>query len=285
VTTSDRSSLKLSRAEGSSESPGLLLTLTRGLAALDTIARSGGNLTSAEISRAIGVKRATGYQILRTLRARGYVRRMPGGGHRLGERVNVLVEAMERQSSPPGVVIDLLDQLHALIDETVYATWFDGSEIVLSAEREGRRHLRVGGLQVGYLGSIHARASCKAVLAFLPMEEVRSMLARQGLPKCGPNTITSWRELRANLLETRSRGHALDYEEFTEGICCVGVPFFDSTGRPTGSFAIAVPSSRFDDVLRRPLSHLKAIAVRASLQLGFEDPRTDDPENRVVIRR
>jgi DNA-binding IclR family transcriptional regulator len=49
----------------------------------------------------------------------------------------------------------------------------------------------------------------------------------------------------AELERVRRRGCSEDVEEFCEGVCCVGAPFFAADGRPAGSLSVSLPAFRF----------------------------------------
>ncbi len=57
----------------------------------------------------------------------------------------------------------------------------------------------------------------KLLLASLPDEEQRSVLASMKLTKRGPNTITSKKALRAELDEAQQEGLAVNDEELAPG--------------------------------------------------------------------
>ncbi len=64
------------------------------------------------------------------------------------------------------------------------------------------------------------------------------------------NTITSVKELLAELADVERQGFAYDEEEQTEGVCAIAVPFRDVTGT-TCSLSVVVPSPRFKANLAR----------------------------------
>ena len=91
---------------------------------------------------------------------------------------------------------------------------------------------------------LHCSAVGKAILAYLPDDEVQWIIETAGLPRLTPNTITDPEKLWEHLAEVRRSGYALDDEEGEEGIRCVGAPVFDMTGRPVAAISVAAPLYR-----------------------------------------
>ncbi len=51
--------------------------------------------------------------------------------------------------------------------------------------------------------------------------------------------------IESELERVRRRGYGEDLEEFCEGVCCLGAPFFAHDGGPAGSVSVSVPSFRY----------------------------------------
>ena len=73
----------------------------------------------------------------------------------------------------------------------------------------------------------HCSAIGKALLSHLPEEEVRAIVARTGLPRRTARTITDVDHLLRELDGVREKEFAVDDEEDSEGVCCVGASVFD----------------------------------------------------------
>ena len=142
--------------------------------------------------------------------------------------------------------------------------------IAITAYRIGTRTLRVGNLEIGFSGHPHARASCKAILAFLPELELENFFAgTDTLPAVTAHTITDWHSLLAELKRTRERGYAIDREEFAPDVGCVAAPFFDEDGTPVGSYAISTPLNRLNTHEEDFASRITEAARHATQTLGW----------------
>jgi IclR family acetate operon transcriptional repressor len=258
------------RPEEAQES-GTLVTLLRGLSVLEEVAAAGGATTAKAISRKLGINLGTTYHLLRTLRASGYIVRLHGGQYDVGASSSALSRRLQLRCGPPPELSPLLVRLHNRTQETAYLCgWYHGT-IMLQQYIAGQRALIVRNLEAGYSGNMHARASCKAVLAFLPEKQVATMFSGLDLPRVGPKTVDSYEELVESLTQTRRQGYALDLEEFAEGVCCISAPFFGADDAPLGSFTVSVPISRFQTSQTKLIADTREVAVMATnlFRTGF----------------
>lgn len=128
---------------------GTLLTLRRGLQMLEAIALSYGHATAKGLSRRLGLKMGTCYNLLRTLEEEGYVVRHAGGNFSLGGRIAVLQESSRAKLEPLPQVMDMLVRLHERSGETVYASeWCEG-DVVVQRCIQGSRPVHAASLEVG----------------------------------------------------------------------------------------------------------------------------------------
>lgn len=223
----------------------VLQTLIRGLHLLEAVAERNGTATPKSLARQLGLKQSTCYHLLRTLKSEGYVVRLPGGEFDIGPRGSALGKNISTRTGPAPDIAAILTRLHNKTRETAYVCgWFHGT-ILRQQIITGLHSLTVKNLDVGYVGNMHARASCQAILAYLPESQVRTMFSGTPLTKITANTIGTFDELATELATIRRRGYALDIEAFEDDICCVAAPFFDPAGVPAGSFTVSVPVSRF----------------------------------------
>jgi DNA-binding IclR family transcriptional regulator len=93
---------------------------------------------------------------------------------------------------------------------------------------------------------LHCTSIGKAVLATMPDDEVRALLARTGLPARTAHTITDVDALIAELADVRGRGFAEDHEENEAGVRAVGAAVFDHTGQVFGAVSAAALVYRDD---------------------------------------
>jgi len=154
--------------------------------------------------------------------------------------------------------------------ETVNLAVLDHTEILILHVIESGHEFRMAA-KVGRRQPAHLTALGKAIAAFLPQEDLETLL--QNLPKPlegrTPNSIRDLTALQADLERTRERGYSLDNEEVVIGVRAIAAPVFKGTGEVKASISLSAPSGRI------PMERMASIAssiVRAAdsvtIQLG-----------------
>jgi DNA-binding IclR family transcriptional regulator len=195
----------------------------------------------------------------------------------LGERARAV-------SDLRAVALLPLRRLSEAADETAVLT-------VLSPERdrsvclervETSQPLRLS-VQPGSQLPLHAGASQKALLAFMPEREVDRLLD-QPLEQLCSATITEPRQLRRDLAAIRERGWASSYEETNLGVWGIAVPVI-SEDDVVCAVGIAGPSARLsDEGFRRDVPSVQRAALAVARSLGLAVPPVTLPGGRAVPR-
>ena len=109
----------------------------------------------------------------------------------------------------------------------------------------------------------------KAILAFLPENELDDYLASTELVAISSKTITSRSKLRAEILKIRKRGYAVDDEELSLGLRCVAAPVFDHTGTASYALSVSGPTQRMKrERIKAIQQRLIPICQSISRQIG-----------------
>ena len=242
-------------------------SLAKGLRILEHLAASG-EMSAARVAACLTTSRAASHRFLSTLRDLGYVEKTKEGRYRLTFKVLELgmqkLEGFEiRHTAHP-----FMQEAAAAFGETVNLGHWDGKAIVHVDKINSTEILR---LDVG-LGAV-APAYCtglgKAVLAFLPAGEFEGYLGAVTLVAMTPRTITDPQTLRAEIERIHERGYAVDNEELSLGLRCVGVPIFDYTGRPAYAMSVSAPGSRMSDEKIEAIQiKLRSLCRQISRQIG-----------------
>ncbi|MBE1582223.1 IclR family transcriptional regulator [Nonomuraea angiospora] len=251
---------------------GSLQTLLRGLDVLQAVAHLGGQATAKSLSRQLDLSLGRCYHILRTLKAGGYIVRLPGGRVDIGPHGASLGRQLGARFEPLPELFAVLARLHARTRETSYVSGWHHGVITLLQFIAGEQALGVGGLDVGYTGDLHARASCKAVLAHLPRGQIDIMFRGVELRRLTAHTHSDVDSLTVELSNIRRQGFALDLEEFSEGICCASAAYFDHDGAPAGSYTVSVPVTRFRTTQRELIAAVQEAAAIATNLLRGHHP-------------
>ena len=218
--------------------------LRKGLAVLELLA-SDGSLTLVDIQRRGSLNKTMTFRILRVLREADYVRLDPLT-HRYSLALKLLKLGAATAASFDIITLGqpVLDELRQEFGETMNLGLRDGGHVVYVAMAESNRPgLRMAS-HVGGHGSLHSTSIGKAMLAFLPENELATLLEHLSLPAVTAKTLTDPSEVRAELEQTRRRGYAIDDEENEIGARCIGVPILDNAARPLAAISISGPIGR-----------------------------------------
>jgi DNA-binding IclR family transcriptional regulator len=167
--------------------------------------------TAPELAELCGLNRSTAWRILATLEEEGLVDRQ-SSRYAIGH-----LEELSRQTGET-VSLAVPRRLRLVYVDQVQAPH------VMAADWLGRAV------------PLHATSTGKALLAFMPPEELDTVIT-QPLPQFTGRTITDPAELRAELDRTRRRGYAVSRGELETALWGASAPIKDSHER-----AVAVVS-------------------------------------------
>jgi IclR family acetate operon transcriptional repressor len=243
-------------------------SVDRAIRLLEAIAEAGGETTLTELSQRTKLNISTCHHLLSTLVHRGYVAKVPvRRSYALGARILYLSNACVQVDLPVRAA-PFIEQINVKTGETVHLAVLQGDAMMKIAKRESRHAVRVDTGTLGKTDAPHATASGKAMLAWLPEDNMRRVLSH-GMARFTPKTITEWPVLIEALRHVRREGYAMDDEEYQPGVICIGAAIRDHNGAVVGAISASTPTMRAND------EHLSLVreqvigAVRAlSAELG-----------------
>ncbi len=243
--------------------------LSRAVQILASVNAKPTGITLSEIATDVALSKATTYRFVRALLAVDFLRlELETGGYYIGPallrfgRLAVQHEDLRMAARP------FLEALRTSTGETVTLVVPVAAErltidVVLS-EHELRAAPEVGSLKPVYAG-----AAGKAMLAWYPDEELKSLLNRLTLKSVAPGTITNLPALRRELVRVRERGYAISADETVLGQAASAAPVFRDAGRLVGSINISGPKVRLTrPKLERQGELVAAAAAKLSKKLG-----------------
>jgi IclR family acetate operon transcriptional repressor len=217
-------------------------SLERAFGLLEEMADAGGEIGLSELSGRSGLPLPTIHRLVRTLVACGYVRQQPNRRYALGPRLIRLGEGASRLLGT--WARPHLARLVEETGETANMALLDGDEVVYVAQVPSRHSVRMF-TEVGRRVLPHATGVGKALLAHVPEEEVRALLARTGMPAATDRTLTRPEDFLAALGRVREAGYATDDNEQEVGVRCIAVLVPDA---PTAAaVSISGPAGRVTD--------------------------------------
>lgn len=204
-------------------------TLERGLSVLSLFTRESSELSLTEIARSADLNMTTSLRIASTLEDAGYLQRDPDT-KRYRPSLKVLqlgfsaVHSLDvRQAARPH-----LERLSRATGETVSHAALDGLEIIYV---DRIRNRQIVGVVLGIGSRLPAQCTSmgKAMLAYLPEEELERLLRAGELSPCTANTKITVDQLAQDLEGVRRRGYAINDEELAIGLRAVAAPVWDDS--------------------------------------------------------
>lgn len=224
-----------------------------------------------EIATSLGMSKSAVHRILLSFRNKNLLeldpvsRKYSLGPTLLGLGARYLGRLDIRKMASPE-----LSALSRATNETATLSVRSGDERVYIDQVTPDREVLMS-VQLGMAHPLHAGASSKAFLAFLPPEEIDSYLAGR-LEKVTPRTVTDVRRLRKELGEIRQRGFAQSMGERQAGAGSVAAPVFDARGVPVAVVSVCGPADRMTEEIRQCADQLLVCTGRLSAQLGYHPP-------------
>jgi len=186
--------------------------------------------------------KSTVLRFLRSLEQRGWVQRVDGE-YALGPAVVALAQRYLTSASPALVAAPAMEVLRDRIGETVSLSAISGSVRVCIQEFPSQQELRHVH-NVGSVGPLHAGASGRILLAYLPEEE-RAPLLTGRLARFTPRTITDRERIERECAFARRRGYVMSRGEKTPGSVAIAVPLRMPGSDATYALAVFAPQVRF----------------------------------------
>jgi IclR family acetate operon transcriptional repressor len=234
-------------SNGSVKSPhrGSIQSVDRALSLLEALAEAGGEASLTDLSRRTHLNVSTCHHLLSTLVNWGYVAKVPGRrSYALGARVLYLGHACLRQVDLPRRAQAHIDRINQATGESVHLAVLQADNIVTLVKREARHAVRVDSGMIGRSDAPHATATGKAMIAWLPEDQIRRMLPAEGLKRFTEKTILDFDALIDELRHVRRNGFAIDREEFQPGVICIGSAIRDHAGAVVGAISASAPAMR-----------------------------------------
>ena len=282
VTVGARRSAQVSQPTAGSEPRPAFQVLERTFSILEVFTEARPEWSTTDVARSLGLPVPTVHRILAALKRLGYVSqhedtrrfRLGAAALSLGERARAVADLRP-------VALGPLRRLSDAAGETALLT-------VLTPERdrgvclervETPQPLRLS-VQPGRQLPLHAGASQKALLAFMPEEEIERLIAAP-LDRFCQSTITDPRALRRELKAIRARGWASSYEETNVGVWGIAVPVL-SESDVVCAVGIAGPSPRLSvERVRRDVGLVHEAAAAIGRAIGHSAPPVSADDARI----
>jgi DNA-binding IclR family transcriptional regulator len=193
-----------------------------------------------QISGMVGINKSTVHRLLATLESKRFVERDSVTGiYKPGIRLLQMAFLAMEHNDLRRLAAPYLQDLCNLHRENVTLARLDVADVIYLEVIESTQRVKLAA-SLGQRLPAFCTASGKAILAFLPEENVKQILD-YGMPKYSENTISSLEVYLEGILQIRERGFAISEQEFEEGINAIAAPI---CYQPIASVSIAGPAYR-----------------------------------------
>jgi IclR family KDG regulon transcriptional repressor len=198
-----------------------------------------------QIAESIHISKTTVHRLLTTLENKRFITRDKITGlYRLGFRFIEMASLVLQDVELHRWAYPYLQRLAAECNETVDLSILDGSHVIYLEVIESPKRVKLAAA-VGQRLPAYYTASGKALLAYLPEEQVRKILEENRTENNDNDGLQmSVKDMLDDLKVIADRGYAISEEEYEKDINAVAAPIFDADHHPIASIAIVGPSFR-----------------------------------------
>jgi DNA-binding IclR family transcriptional regulator len=247
-------------------------SLERALQILDAFSLERQALSKSELSKILGLSRATILRLCSTLGKYGYLRQDQESnkyslGMRLFEQGSVVFHSLSvrKAASLP------LTQLHGRLGKTIFLCILDNDELLYIDKREDSKSVITFTSKIGTRRVPHWGMCGPMLMSHLPDDEIERLLEKFPLRAQTRKSIIDKEEFKAWLRKVKDEGFAIDPEATLEGITGVAAPIRDFTGKVVATIGAAIFSSSLtEDGLRRTINEVSETALTVSMKLGYK---------------
>ncbi len=248
--------------------PGSSKSLQKALRILLHMGQRSPNVGVAQIASDLGLNKSTVYRLLCAMEKFGLVERLPEDErYRLGLKLHELgmraIESRSLREEAHPFLVDLAkksgESVHLAVPGPRGAICLD------QVESSTRFMVRT---PIGSIFEPHCSAIGKAVIAFMPEDELDLLLTSQEFTKYTAFTLTRVSDIKKDLRAVVKKGYAQDRQETEVGINCIAVPLHLSSMRGAGAVGMSGPIHRFQGKpLRDKIAMTKETVARIAERL------------------
>ena len=179
--------------EGGEEPTGRTIqSVDRALQVLEAIAAPPDGMTVSAVSETVGLNASTCHHLITTLVHRGYLTQVSRSrGYALGRRLSELLEMSEKESDPAVLLEPGLRSLGARLGHGVQFAVLSDTSLLTKLSIPSDDDAVAEPSEVEKMKALHATATGKAIVAWIPDTELVRVISANGLTSYTPRTITT----------------------------------------------------------------------------------------------
>ena len=239
--------------------------IERGVRILEMVSKSANGLTFSQIAQRMDFPKSSVHSILITFERLGYLQKLESSGR------YVVGLNLARIGSAPSHGMTLRQKAGPVLCNLTQKTGLSSHLAIL----EGKDALLIGKVQpygsspvatwIGKRIDYYCTSLGKALIAWLPEEEIDQLVKERQMLRYNENTICTLARLKEDLARTRQLGYSLDDEEEEIGVRCVGAPVMSATGEVSAAVSV---SGQVGDVRREDIARLGSVLQEAAVEIA-----------------
>ena len=241
-------------------------TVSRALRLLAVVAESGGVISVKQVAEEMHLPPSTAHRLLQLLKKEGFVEGHPGDRkYSIGPQFYRVAARIVNHVTPAELADPLLQGLAATYDETALFGLCASHQDTFSWVRraDGTQRLQYQ-IELRRPQSLVWGGSGRSILAHLPLDRVKALLASEGPSPGSGAPPPSLKVLLAQLGEIRDRGYAISEGERFPESRGISAAVFNAVG-VIGVICLTSPQSR---PLIAPLAEIGPAVARAAEELS-----------------
>jgi DNA-binding IclR family transcriptional regulator len=255
----------------------LVPALQRGLQLLGQFSRQERELTGAELSRRLGLPRASVFRILQTLEQMGYVERVGESAHyKLGMAVLRLGFEFLASMELTELGRPVIDDLCAATGLSAHLVVRDGRDVVFVAKAVGPAFM-FNSIQIGARLPAHATVLGRLLLAGLSVDELADLYRGVAMSRHTEQTPLTVAALWTSIEEVARQGYGISEGGFESAISTVAAPVINGRHKVAAAVSVAVPAQQIDPQQRDALVAQVCAAAQRLSQLICHLPSASHP--------
>src|SRR6056297_795154 len=226
---------------------GIIKSVQKSLKVLKYIMASTNEVSVNELVEEFDYNRSTVHHMLKTMKLEGFISQNQNTkNYNIGSE---LFNGWIKDRDMRNYLMRLKPVIEEIVEKckettTMFVRENDKAICVLGEESD---QIIKAYLMIGREIPLYCTAAGRAMLAYLPKDEVEQILQISGMKKYMKKTIIDKDLLYEDLAEVREKGYAIEKEEFEELINAVGIPILNKENRPVASVSVVGPIMRFTD--------------------------------------
>lgn len=218
-------------------------SVDRALTLLEVIADESDGLTLSAIAERTGLNSSTCHHLISTLVQRGYLTHLSRSrGYALGSKIREINDSAKQAQEPSVLLREDVKALGARLGYGIQLAVLSDTSLMTKLSFAAPKQQVQEPDELEKMTALHATATGKAILAWVPDTELVRVISANGLNAYTPKTITSLSGVVEELRWVRRRKYAIDDEEFCEGIVCIGSSIRKKGGEVVAAISTTMPA-------------------------------------------